>query len=131
MAVTSSVMSLNSVNRIRYLFHQYYTSQLTDQLKYSMNDIFKPTIDWIRTDYAEHPTRFALELLAWFMSISCTIWMGYTLPTPPFIYLYPLFIVQCSIFAWAAWTRGSTGMIANYLLISTIDIVAYIRMISA
>jgi hypothetical protein len=90
---------------------------------------FKPTIDWIKTDYAEFPLRFCLELLAWFMSIGCTIVMGITLPNPPFIILYPLFIFQCCIFAWAAWTRGSTGMIANYVLISSIDVVAYTRMI--
>ncbi len=94
-------------------------------------NFLKPTIDWIKEDYSTHPVRFCLELLAWFMSIGCTIWMGYTLPTPPFIFLYPLFIVQCCIFAWAAWTRGSTGMIANYMLISTIDVIAYIRMISS
>lgn len=87
------------------------------------------TINWIKQDYATHPMRFSLELLAWAMSISCTIWMGMTLPNPPFIYLYPLFMFQCSIFAWAAWTRGSTGMIANYALIATIDLVAYVRML--
>jgi len=88
------------------------------------------TITWIQRDYQEYPTRFCLELAAWFMSISCTIWMGYTLPHPPFEYLYPMFMLQCGIFAWAAWTRGSTGMIANYLLIVAIDAVAYIRMMS-
>lgn len=87
------------------------------------------TINWIKQDYRENPMRFGLELLAWFMSIGCTIWMGYTLPNPPFIFLYPMFIVQCTIFGWAAWTRGSTGMVANYLLITTIDIVAITRMI--
>jgi hypothetical protein len=87
------------------------------------------TINWVRQDYRENPMRFCLELFAWFMSIGCTIWMGYTLPNPPFIFLYPMFIVQCSIFGWAAWTRGSTGMVANYLLITTIDIVAITRMI--
>jgi hypothetical protein len=87
------------------------------------------TIKWIKEDYATHPVRFVLELLAWVMSIGCTIWMGYTLPNPPFIFLYPLFIIQCSIFGWAAWTRGSTGMVANYLLIVTIDIIAISRMI--
>jgi hypothetical protein len=92
--------------------------------------MFNSTVDWIKEDYSTHPVRFILELLAWFMSIGCTIWMGYTLPNPPFIYLYPLFVVQCTIFGWAAWTRGSTGMVANYLLISTIDVVAYTRMIS-
>ena len=87
------------------------------------------TIRWVKQDYREHPMRFCLELFAWFMSIGCTIWMGYTLPNPPFIFLYPMFIVQCTIFGWAAWTRGSTGMVANYLLITTIDIVAITRMI--
>jgi len=93
--------------------------------------MIKDTVAYIRQDFNTHPLRFSLELMAWAMSIGCTIWMGYTLPTPPFIYLYPLFIIQCCIFAWAAWTRGSTGMIANYVLISTIDVVAYIRMINA
>lgn len=91
--------------------------------------MIKDTINWIKQDYREYPVRFCLELLAWFMSIGCTMWMGYTLPNPPFIFLYPLFIVQCTIFGWAAWTRGSTGMVANYLLIVTIDIVAITRMV--
>jgi hypothetical protein len=95
-------------------------------LKYNM---IKNTIKWVKQDYRENPMRFCLELFAWFMSIGCTIWMGYTLPNPPFIFLYPMFIVQCTIFGWAAWTRGSTGMVANYLLITTIDIVAITRMI--
>ena len=92
--------------------------------------IFTPTINWIKQDYKEHPVRFCLELLAWFMSIGCTVWMGYTLPNPPFIFLYPLFIIQCSIFGWAAWTRRSTGMVANYLLIATIDLIAITRMVA-
>jgi hypothetical protein len=91
--------------------------------------MFKNTISWIQQDYQENPIRFCLELLAWFMSIGCTMWMGYTLPNPPFIFLYPLFIIQCTIFGWAAWTRGSTGMVANYLLIVAIDIVAISRMV--
>jgi hypothetical protein len=87
------------------------------------------TMRWIKQDYREHPLRFCLELLAWFMSIGCTIWMGATLPNPPFLFLYPMFIVQCSIFGWAAWTRGSTGMVANYLLIVTIDFIAITNLI--
>jgi hypothetical protein len=88
------------------------------------------TVNWIKQDYQEWPLRCVLEIIAWIMSISCTIWMGATLPSPPFIYLYPLFIIQCMIFGWAAWTRRSTGMVANYLLIVTIDIVALARLIS-
>jgi hypothetical protein len=54
--------------------------------------------------------------------------MMLTVPTPPFLILYPLFILQCAIFAWAAWTRKSLGMLANYLLLVTIDSVALFRM---
>jgi uncharacterized membrane protein YfcA len=88
------------------------------------------TYTWAKQDYKEWPLRFFLEITAWFMSILCAVWMGMTLPNPPFLILYPLFIIQCGIFAWAAWTRKSTGMVANYLLLVTIDIVAILRLIS-
>jgi hypothetical protein len=95
-----------------------------------MIEFFQKSYNWAKQDYQEWPLRFVLEITAWFLSICCTIWMGATLPNPPFLILYPLFIIQCSIFGWAAWTRRSTGMVANYLLIATIDIVALIRLIS-
>ena len=85
---------------------------------------------WAKHDFHEWPLRFVLEITAWFMSITCAVWMGMTLPNPPFLILYPLFITQCGIFAWAAWTRRSTGMVANYLLLVTIDVVALVRLIS-
>ena len=37
--------------------------------------------------------------------------MAATVPNPPFLLLYPLFIVQCSMIAWAAHSRNSTGML--------------------
>jgi hypothetical protein len=98
-------------------------------MKYIKN-VALDTYRWAERDFKEWPLRFVLEITAWFMSIGCTIWMGATLPNPPFLYLYPLIIIQCMIFGWAAWTRRSTGMVANYLLIVTIDIVALIRLIS-
>jgi hypothetical protein len=66
--------------------------------------------------------------MAWFLSIGCSITMMLTVPHPPFLILYPLFIMQCAIFGWAAWTRRSFGMLANYLLLVSIDSVALIRM---
>ena len=86
-------------------------------------------ISWARHDFHEWPTRFVLEILAWLLSIGCAVTMALTLPHPPFLILYPLFITQCSIFAWAAWTRRSTGMLANYMLLITIDLVGLIRLI--
>ena len=87
-------------------------------------------IDWIRRDYKVNRFRFIVEFSAWLMSIGCTILMAATVPNPPFLLLYPLFIVQCSMLAWAAHSRNSTGMFANYMLIVIIDIVALIRLLT-
>ena len=86
-------------------------------------------VNWIRSDWNSNPVRCVLEIVAWFLSIGCAVTMMLTVPSPPFLILYPLFIVQCVIFAWAAWTRRSSGMLANYLLLVTIDTVALIRML--
>ena len=92
-------------------------------------DIFKTTIDWIKDDWQSHPVRFVLELTAWALSIGCSITMALTVPNPPLMVLYPIWIVGCGLYAWAAWTRKSFGMLANYLLLTTIDTVGLIRML--
>lgn len=92
-------------------------------------DLFKPTIEWIRDDFNSNPIRFLLELAAWAISIGCSITMALTVPNPPLLSLYPIWIIGCSIYAWAAWTRKSFGMLANYLLLVTIDSVGLVRML--
>lgn len=92
-------------------------------------DLFKPTIEWIRDDFRSHPVRFLIELLAWAISIGCSITMATTVPNPPLLALYPIWITGCSLYAWAAWTRRSFGMLANYMLLVTIDSVGLIRML--
>ena len=95
-----------------------------------IDTIFKPTIDWIRDDFKSSPVRFVIELLAWAISIGCSITMAVTVPTPPLLTLYPVWITGCALYAWAAWTRKSFGMLANYLLLTTIDTVGLIRMLT-
>jgi hypothetical protein len=92
-------------------------------------DLFKPTFDWIRDDFKSNRIRFTLELLAWAISIGCSITMAITVPNPPLLYLYPIWIVGCAIYGWAAYTRKSFGMLANYLLLVTIDTVGLVRML--
>lgn len=70
-----------------------------------------------------------MEVTAWAMSIACAVIMAATLPNPPFLLLYPMFITQCAVFAWAAWTRRSFGMLANYGLLITIDTIALARLV--
>ncbi len=93
-------------------------------------DFINGVYRWAKHDFHEWPLRFILEITAWFLSIGCSIVMALTVPTPPFLILYPLFIFQCAIFCWAAWTRRSTGMVANYLLLVTIDSIALFRLIN-
>ncbi len=94
-----------------------------------MNNVLSGIINWIRDDYRTHPFRFVVELFAWGISIGCSITMALTVPTPPLITLYPVWILGCSMYAWAAYTRKSFGMIANYLLLVTIDSVGLARML--
>ena len=94
-----------------------------------MNDILGNLFSWIKDDWKSHPFRFCVEILAWVISIGCSITMALTVPNPPLIWMYPFWISGCIMYGWAAWTRKSFGMLANYLLLVTIDSVGLIRMI--
>ena len=95
-----------------------------------IDTIFKPTLDWIKDDFRSNRFRFCVELLAWGISIGCSIAMAATVPNPPLLTLYPIWIFGCGLYAWAAFTRKSFGMLANYLLLTTIDTVGLIRMLN-
>jgi len=94
-----------------------------------MLDIFAPTLQWIKDDYRSNRIRFAIELLAWAVSIGCSITMALTVPNPPLLALYPVWIAGCAMYAWASYTRKSFGMLANYILLTSIDTVGLIRML--
>ena len=95
-----------------------------------MNDILAGIFDWIRDDYKSHRLRFCLEVLAWAISIGCSLTMAITVPNPPLLALYPVWITGCAIYAWCAFSRRSFGMLANYMLLTTIDSVGLIRMLA-
>lgn len=95
-----------------------------------MLDIFEPTLQWIRDDFKSNRVRFAIELLAWAISIGCSITMALTVPNPPLLAMYPIWIAGCAMYAWASWTRKSFGMLANYCLLVTIDMIGLIRMLT-
>jgi hypothetical protein len=95
-----------------------------------MLDIFAPTLQWIRDDWNSNKLRFVIELLAWAVSIGCSITMAVTVPNPPLLALYPVWISGCAMYAWASYTRKSFGMLANYLLLTTIDTIGLIRMLT-
>ena len=94
-----------------------------------MNLIVLNILNYIKHDYSTNPFRFIIEITAWFLSIGCSVTMALTVPTPPLIILYPIFITQCVMFGWCAYSRRSFGMIANYALLVTIDCVGLARML--
>ena len=95
-----------------------------------MIELFRPTLVWIKYDFKSNRIRFCIELLAWAISIGCAITMAVTVPNPPLLALYPIWITGCALYAWAAWTRKSFGMLANYVLLTTIDCIGLFRMLS-
>ena len=93
-----------------------------------MNDILLGIFSWIKDDWRSHPFRFFVELLSWAISIGCSITMALTVPNPPLLVLYPVWITGCAIYAWAAWTRKSFGMLANYALLFAFDAIAFAKL---
>jgi len=94
-----------------------------------MLNIFAPTLQWIKDDYRSNSFRFVIELLAWAVSIGCSITMALTVPNPPLLALYPVWISGCAMYAWASYTRKSFGMLANYILLTAIDTYGLLRML--
>ena len=94
-----------------------------------MNDLFYNTFKWIKDDWNSNRFRFIVELLAWAISIGCSITMALTVPNPPLLVLYPIWILGCAMYGWASYTRKSFGMLANYILLTTIDTIGLIRML--
>jgi len=95
-----------------------------------MNNILNGIFTWIKDDYKTNRFRFFIEVLAWAISIGCSITMAFTVPNPPLLYLYPAWVTGCAMYAWASYTRKSFGMLANYILLTTIDAIGLIRMLA-
>ena len=94
-----------------------------------MIDLLNGTFNWIQEDWKSNKLRFLLEVIAWAISIGCSITMAVTVPNPPLLALYPVWITGCAIYAWCAYSRRSFGMLANYILLTTIDAVGLVRML--
>ena len=90
----------------------------------------RATIDYIRRDYESSPARFWLEVNAWVMSIGAAVLFALTVPSVPFLFYLMIVITGSAIYTWAAWTRGSFGMLANYLLLTVIDTVGLVRLLA-
>jgi len=96
-----------------------------------VRDVFNETLKWVQDDYSSNKFRFVVEVIAWILSITCSLIMALTVPNPPLLLLYILWVIGCSMYTWAAFTRKSFGMLANYVLLTVIDTVGLVRMIAS
>lgn len=94
-----------------------------------MLEDIREAITWIRNDFKTYPLRFCLEVTAWLISMCCSITMAITVPNPPLFIIYFFWIIGCTIYGWAAWTRKSFGILANYVMLAIIDSVGFTRMV--
>lgn len=83
--------------------------------------------EWIKGDFKSNRIRFCFEVFAWIVSIGCALTMAITVPNPPLKYLYIPWVASTATYSVCAYTRGSFGMLANYLLLFIIDFTALIR----
>ena len=84
---------------------------------------------YIKKDHAEWPLRFYAEVFSWACSVISAVIFAATVPTVPVIPLYTIFISGCCAAGWTCWTRGSFGLLANYVFLVTIDMIGLARMI--
>jgi hypothetical protein len=87
------------------------------------------TWGYIKRDFTEWPMRFCAEVFAWACSVVSAVIFAITVPDVPTVPLYSIFISGCFASAWTCWTRGSFGLLANYVFLITIDSVGLIRYI--
>ena len=85
--------------------------------------------DYVREDFRAYPLRFCLEVVGWVISLGCSLTYAIMVPNLPFIPLYMAFIIGCVIMAWCAYTRGSFGILGNYLILSIIDSAGLIKLL--
>ena len=84
---------------------------------------------YIKNDWHSNRVRFFAELFSWSCSVVSAIIFAVTVPNIPVIPLYGIFISGCCASAWTCWTRGSFGLLANYIFLITIDSFGLVRYI--
>ena len=93
-------------------------------------DPIRNITDWIREDWQNHPTRFIVECLCWLDSMVCAVIVNSTVPNLPFQILYPLWISGTLAYAWCAYSRQSFGMLTTFIMIATMDLMGYIKVLT-
>lgn len=85
--------------------------------------------DYVRADWTSHPVRVVAECGSWVATTIGAITFALTVPHPPFIALYVLWLGATLCGALCAYSRGSVGMVALNGTMFVIDIVGLARLL--
>ena len=95
-------------------------------------DFITGVLTYVREDWQTNRWRFCLEVLAFLCSlVSAIIFATTATGTIPIVLLYTIFITGCTAAAICAYSRGSTGLLVNYITLITIDGVGLVRVLLA
>ena len=89
----------------------------------------KDSLNWIKQDFHSNPWRLLGETYNWITSCVTAIWFAATVPNPPFLILYPIWLTGIAIMIACAHSRGSFGMTMLYSSLGCIDLVGFLRLL--
>ena len=87
------------------------------------------TVKFIQDDWYSHPMRLCLEIVNWFLNLVIVILFAITVPDVPYLFVYPMFLVCLTTSMYAAWSRGSFGLLLTSITIFIVDMIAYIKLL--
>lgn len=88
-------------------------------------------IDYIKADWASSKARTIAEVYSWIASAASGIIVSSTVPNPPWEVFYPLWLSSLFCMMFCAYSRGSFGMLAFNFSLFCIDLIGYIRILTA
>jgi hypothetical protein len=95
-----------------------------------MTNLWYLFTNYVRKDWASSPLRTILELYGWAISTVSSLVFAFTVPHPPFMFLYPAWLSALFALTYCAFTRGSVGMVALNVSMIIIDLIGFGRLLA-
>ena len=94
-----------------------------------MNQKINNAFEFVRADYRSYPLRFIIEAISWTGALINTTIITVTVPSPPWLICYSIWVVGCLMCSWAAYTRKSTWGMVSCLAFAIIDGIGLIKIL--
>jgi hypothetical protein len=95
-----------------------------------MANLWHVFTDYVRRDWESSRVRTILEFYGWAITTTSSLVFAFTVPHPPFMFLYPAWLSALFALSYCAYTRGSVGMVALNASMIVIDLIGYGRLLA-